>query len=83
MSNLIYLGGVTVNHPVIQQALVRFFDSDPIAGLLSSNVRLVSNTTSEQILAFLQEHVDPSAMMHLESTIDGYQIWQYYSAGSD
>lgn len=78
LQNMIYLGGVTVNHPAITDALDSWNISNPLSALIQDNVYLVSNTTSESILAYLQEHYYPNAQKKLHNIIDGYEIWDYY-----
>lgn len=75
--NMVYLGGVTVNHPVIQETLAKWRIEDALPGLLKENVYFVSNTTSAQVLQYLREHYDKGATVKLWKTIDGYEIWKY------
>lgn len=79
LGNMIYLGGVTVNHPVIAEALAKWGIGDALPGLLKEHVYFVSNTTGEQVLAYLREHYDPDVRMTLYKELDGYKIWEYRS----
>lgn len=81
LGNMVYLGGVTVNHPVIRETLAKWKIEDALPGLLKENVYFVSNTTSEQVLAYLREYYDKGASMKLWKTVDGYEIWKYEASG--
>lgn len=82
LSNMIYLGGVTVNHPVIREALAKWDVENELPSLLKENIYFVSNTTSELVLKYLQEHYDANATMTLYKVLDGYEIWSYHPSAS-
>lgn len=82
LGNMIYLGGVTVNHPVIKETLEKWNVEKELPGLLKENVYFVSNTTSEFVLKYLQEHYDADTSMTLYKIVDGYEIWSYQSETS-
>ena len=77
--NMIYIGGVTVNHPVIEEALARYGAEEGLSALLHENVCFVSNGTEEEVRTFLREHYDAKAEISLYNTIDGLQIWKYHA----
>lgn len=77
LGNMVYLGGVTVNHPVIKETLEKWQVENELPALLRNNIYFVSNTTSEEVLQFLREHYDPGATMTLYKSVDGYDIWSY------
>lgn len=80
LSNCLYLGGVTVNHPAVEKTLAQWGQTEALPALLADDVYFVSNTTSAQVLTYLQEHYDAGASMELVKTVDGYEIWKYYGA---
>ena len=81
--NMIYLGGVTVNHPVTGDFLEKWNIQEPLPGLLKERVYLVSNGNSGLFLAYLQEHYSKDATVELVKELDGYQIWKYTERRED
>ncbi len=82
LHNMVYLGGVTVNHPVIRETLAEWGIGRELPGLLNEGVYFVSNNTSDQVLTYLREHCDAGAQKTLYKTLDGYQIWKYSSSAA-
>ena len=52
--------------------------NNTMQSLLQEDVYLVEHKTQQQILTYLQEHVDENITMELVKEIDGYQIWKYH-----
>lgn len=77
LRNMVYLGGVTVNHPVITETLKPWQAEEGLSALLKDNIYFVSDTNSREVLEFLREHYDPQAEAVLYKELDGYQIWKY------
>ncbi len=79
-SNALYLGGVTLHHPSLDEALAQYGFDNPMLALLSNSVYLVSNTNVEKIATFLEEHYNIQVHTQLYKTTDDYQIWKLSTA---
>lgn len=79
-SNALYLGGVTIHHPSLDEALAQYGFDNPMLALLSDSVYLVSNTNVDKIAAFLEEHYNIQVRTQLYKTTDDYQIWKLSAA---
>ena len=77
--NSYYLSGITVNFPDVLNLLKSNKVENPIKSLLDENVYLIDNFYPEEILIYIQEHYYPDARKELYKTIDGFQIWKYYT----
>lgn len=78
LDNAIYLGGVDFNHPLRNKWMNQHQLNNTLQSLLQEDVYLVEHKTQQQILTYLQEHVDENITMELVKEIDGYQIWKYH-----
>lgn len=76
-SNVVYLGGVTVNHPSVVDSLYHEDTGKLLEKLLDDNAYLVTNRAQDIIYTFFIEHGHPNVQMELYDTIDGYNIWKY------
>ena len=76
-SNVVYLGGVTVNHPSVVDSLYHEDTGKLLEKLLDDKAYLVTNRAQDMILTYFIEHGHPNVRMELYDTIDGYNIWKY------
>ena len=75
-SNALYLGGVTIHHPSVDEAFASRGITNPMLALLSDSVYLVSNTNADRLATFLEEHYQICVQIQLYKTTDDYQIWK-------
>ena len=73
--NALYLSGVTVNHPGVDEYIHSLGYRDPLAALLEKNVYLVDNGTQDLIVIFFREHGHPNAELIENAGLSGYNIW--------
>lgn len=76
-TNVVYLGGVTVNHPSVVDSHDHENTGKLLNKLLDENTYLVTNRAQDTILTYFIEHGHPDVQMELHDTIDGYNIWKY------
>lgn len=76
--NVLFLSGVTQNHPSVQDYIESLGFENTLAALPSKNVYYVSNTSSEtRILTYFQEHGSPNVQVDNIETLDDYVVWKY------
>ena len=75
-SNALYLGGVTIHHPSVDEAFASRGITNPMLALLSNSVYLVSNTNADRLATFLEEHYQIRVHIQLYKITDDYQIWK-------
>lgn len=76
--NVLFLSGVTQNHPSVQDYIESLGFENTLAALPSKNVYYVSNTSSEtRILTFFHEHGHSDMQVTACGTFDDYTLWKY------
>ncbi|MBR3643529.1 MAG: hypothetical protein IKN57_08485, partial [Parasporobacterium sp.] len=76
-ANLVFLGGITVNHPVWQGLEKRLGVKSLLDALPEKNVYYVCSAAPERMLEYFHEHVNRDMEMVLYKELDGYQIWSF------
>ena len=75
--NMLFLGGVTVQHPSVVDPMTGENTGALLNRLLSQEVYFVGNGAEDRILTYFREHGYPDVKAQLYDTIDDYQIWQF------
>lgn len=75
--NVVFLGGVTVNHPSVVDCFTSQNTGSLLRKLVEDNVFLITNRAETLMHRYLLEHGYPNATVKSCGALDGYAIWQY------